>query len=302
MRLEHTFTVPVPVEQAWRALLDPERVAPCFPGATLTGVDDAGFSGTVKVRLGPVALLYRGTGRFAATDEAARRLVLEAGGKDSRGNGTAQATVTATLTPTAGAGAGGGGGGAGLGGGTAGPGGNGSTGAGPGPAGTGATRVDVVTELTITGKPAQLGRGLVGEVGGKILNAFAGCLADRLAEPPEPASQPQLPVAAGAADGAATPAARSAVASRSTATPSAVTPSAVTRSGVSRPAVAADRAGSPRSAAEHARPVAVARPPGTAEEIDLIQLAGRPVLRRLAPVAAVLLAVLLIRRWLHHRH
>lgn len=254
MRLEHTFTVPVPVEQAWRALLDPERVAPCFPGATLTGVDDAGFSGTVKVRLGPVALLYKGTGRFAATDEVARRLVLEAGGKDSRGNGTAQAKVTATLTPAAGNGP--------VGAGSARP---DQSGTGPAAAG-GCTRVDVVTELTITGKPAQLGRGLVGEVGGKILNAFAACLADRLAEP----SRPAPPAATGppsvAGDGAA---------------PAGPRPLAVVRP----PPVSAGPAG-----------------PGPADEIDLIQLAGRPVLRRLAPVAAVLLAVLLVRRWLHHRH
>src|SRR5215216_7018189 len=146
MQLEHSFTVPAPVEVAWQALLDPERVTPCFPGATLTSVEGDEFAGTVKVRLGPISLLYKGTGRFASVDEDARRVVLEAAGKDSRGNGTASATVTATVA------------------------GEGST-----------TTVRAVTDLIITGRPAQLGRGLIGEVGGKILDTFAACLADRLA-------------------------------------------------------------------------------------------------------------------------
>jgi uncharacterized protein len=146
MQLEHSFTVPVPVEVAWQALHDPERVAPCLPGATLTSVDGSEFSGTVKVRLGPVSLTYKGTGRFTSSDEDARRLVLEATGKDSRGNGTASATITATVAE----------------------------------AGDDASRVDVVTDLTITGRPAQLSRGLIGEVSGKILDAFAECLASKL--------------------------------------------------------------------------------------------------------------------------
>src|SRR5829696_1800972 len=167
MQLEHSFSVPVPSDVCWQALLDPGRVAPCFPGATLTGVTDDGFSGTVKVRMGPVSLLYKGTGRFASVDENARRVVLEATGKDSRGNGTASATVTATLADEG-----------------------------------DRTTVGVITDLTITGRPAQLGRGLIGEVGGKILNAFAACLATELAGAPR-ASDVPAPAAATAPIGSA---------------------------------------------------------------------------------------------------
>ena len=145
MRLEHQFSVPAPPEAVWAAVIDPERVAPCMPGATLTEVDGAEFSGGVKVKVGPVSLLYKGSGQFLETDEQARRVVIKAAGKDSRGNGTASATVTVTLAEE-----------------------------------DGATLGTVVTDLTITGKPAQFGRGMIVEVGGKILDTFAACLADKL--------------------------------------------------------------------------------------------------------------------------
>jgi carbon monoxide dehydrogenase subunit G len=151
MRLEHTFTVPVPPDRAWTALLDVERVAPCMPGATLTSFDGERFAGTVKVKVGPVSLTYQGTGRFAERDESARRVVLEASGQD-RTSGTASATVTATLHPE------------------------------------GAdTRVDVVSDLQITGRAAQYARGMLGDVSGRLLDQFAACLAERLGEPVAPA-------------------------------------------------------------------------------------------------------------------
>jgi len=145
VRLEHQFSVPAPPEAVWAAVIDPERVAPCMPGATLTEVDGAEFSGGVKVKLGPVSLLYKGSGQFLETDEQARRVVIKAAGKDSRGNGTASATVTVTLTED-----------------------------------NGGTKGTVVTDLTVTGKPAQFGRGMIVEVGGKILDTFASCLATKL--------------------------------------------------------------------------------------------------------------------------
>jgi carbon monoxide dehydrogenase subunit G len=145
VQLEHTFTVPAPMETVWQAVLDPARVAPCMPGATLTSVEGDTFAGTVKVKLGPISLLYKGSGEFLEKDEAARTVVIKASGKDSRGNGTAAATVTLTLTSV-----------------------------------DGGTEGTVVTDLAITGRPAQFGRGLIAEVGGKILNVFATCLADRL--------------------------------------------------------------------------------------------------------------------------
>src|SRR5438552_207727 len=143
MRLEHNFTVPVPVDDAWQVLLDLPRVAPCMPGATLTGQEGDTFTGTVKVKLGPISLTYQGKGRFVEHDEAAHRVVVEASGRDTRSAGTASATVTSTLTPED----------------TLTPG--------------GATRVDVVTDLAVTGRPAQFGRGMIADVSAKLIGQFA---------------------------------------------------------------------------------------------------------------------------------
>lgn len=156
MKLENKFTVPAPVDTVWRALLDPERVAPCFPGATITSADGDEFAGLVKVRLGPISLQYRGSGRFIETDEAAHRTVIEATGTASGGQSTAAATVTATLA---------------------------ENGAG--------TAVTLATDLTITGKPAQFGRGMIADVGGKIIGQFAACLATSLA--PQEGLAPAVP-------------------------------------------------------------------------------------------------------------
>ena len=125
MQLEHSFTVPVGIEDAWNVLLDIERVAPCMPGAALGSVDGDNFTGTVKVKLGPVGLTYKGKASFVEKDAAAHRAVIDARGRDARGNGTANALVTATLESTAEG---------------------------------GSTTVNVVTDLNITGKPAQFGR------------------------------------------------------------------------------------------------------------------------------------------------
>lgn len=161
MRLEHSFTVPVPVASAWAVLLDLPRIAPCMPGATLTGVQDDTFTGTVKVKLGAIALTYRGQGRFLERDEAARRMTVEATGKDVRSAGTAAATVTATLA-----------------------------------ADGDRTTVEVITDLSVTGKPAQFGRGMIAEVGGKLIGQFADCLASTLGEQETaPADAPPAPPA-----------------------------------------------------------------------------------------------------------
>jgi uncharacterized protein len=170
MKLEHNFTVPVPVGQAWEVLLDLHRVAPCMPGATLTGVEGDEFTGNVKVKLGPIMLTYNGKGRFVERDEAARRVVIEASGRDTRSAGTASATVTAQLTEEG-----------------------------------EATRVDVVTDLSITGKPAQFGRSMISDVSAKLLGQFAECLAGKLGESqtaaaaPAATAAPGAPAAAGAA-------------------------------------------------------------------------------------------------------
>jgi carbon monoxide dehydrogenase subunit G len=145
MKLDHEFTVPAPIEDAWAAFNDLDRVVPCFPGATLTSFDGEGFEGSVRVKLGPVSLLYTGAGSFAERDPVAHRAVVAAKGKDRRGNGTASARVTAWLT------------------------GSGSS-----------TAVKVETDLTVTGRPAQFGRGLMQEVSDKLLDQFVACLTKEL--------------------------------------------------------------------------------------------------------------------------
>ncbi|GAB3887772.1 SRPBCC family protein [Terrabacter terrigena] len=147
MELTHSFTVPTSVDDAWALFMDLERVGGCFPGATVTGVTDDGFSGTVKVKLGPIALVYSGSGSFVERDDATHRAVIDAKGKDKRGNGTAGATVSIQLAPD----------------------------------GDG-TRADVTTDLAVTGKPAQFGRGVMQDVSDKLLQAFVACIEKQLGE------------------------------------------------------------------------------------------------------------------------
>ena len=141
MDLTHSFTVPATVDETWAAFQDIDSVAECFPGAQITSVEGDTFNGTVKVKLGPIALVYKGTGSFTERDEAAHRMVIDAKGKDKRGNGTAGAQVTATMAAV-----------------------------------DGGTEVTVVTDLSITGKPAQFGRGVIQDVSDKLLGQFVDCL------------------------------------------------------------------------------------------------------------------------------
>lgn len=156
MELEHTFTVAVPVEQAWQVLLDLERIAPCMPGATLTSHEGDEFAGTVRVKLGPVTMTFTGQGRFLERDEAARRIVIEASGKDKRGGGTARATVRAAL----------------------------EQGGSPG-----STAVQVNTDLVVTGRAAQFGRGMIADVSTRLLGQFTDCLAGQLGATAAPATE-----------------------------------------------------------------------------------------------------------------
>jgi len=146
VELTHTFTVPASLDTTWAAFNDIEGVANCFPGAVVTSVEEDEFKGTVKVKLGPISLTYNGSGSFVEKDQSAGRFVVEAKGKDRRGNGTANATVTATLAS----------------------------------ASSGATDVEVLTDLSITGRPAQFGRGVIQDVSDKLLQQFIDCLEQKL--------------------------------------------------------------------------------------------------------------------------
>jgi len=169
MKLEHQFSVPATIEETWAAFNDLELVVPCFPGATLSSFEGDEFTGSCKVKLGPISLLYNGSGQFVQRDESAYRAVLEAKGKDRRGNGTASATVTAQLSSDGGT----------------------------------STSVRVDTELAITGKPAQFGRGVMQDVSDKMLAQFIECLQTKLGPP---AAAPEAPPEAAAAEPVAEPA------------------------------------------------------------------------------------------------
>jgi hypothetical protein len=142
MRIDNSFTVGLPAEEAWKVLLDVERIAPCMPGAELQEVAGEEYRGVVKVKLGAITAQYKGAVRFEEVDEAGGRIVLRAEGRETRGQGNAAATVTATLRP----------------------------------AGEGRTEVAIETDLTISGKIAQFGRGVMADVSSKLLTEFATCL------------------------------------------------------------------------------------------------------------------------------
>ncbi|MDQ3974352.1 MAG: SRPBCC family protein, partial [Actinomycetota bacterium] len=155
MQLEHTFTVPVPAAEAWTVLRDIERIAPCMPGASVDTFEDDEFRGTVKVKVGPITVDYKGSARFIELNEPQRTATIQASGEEPRGDGTARATVTARLVEQG-----------------------------------DATQVVMTTDLAITGRPAQFGRGVMADVGNRLVGQFADCLSRELAST-EAAAQPE---------------------------------------------------------------------------------------------------------------
>jgi carbon monoxide dehydrogenase subunit G len=205
MQLENRFTVPVDAARAWDVLLDVESVVPCFPGAAVSAVAGDTIDGSVRIKLGPVLLHYAGTATFVERDPVARRAVLTASGSDKKGGGSAAATITATLRAV-----------------------DQST-----------TECVIVTDLDITGRPAQFGRGIMTEVGNRITAQFSANLSAMLSTPvadevPAPATDPS-------------------------------------------PEVRALRPAPPR-----------------AEALDLLQVAGGSAAKRLLPIVAVALGLLVV--------
>jgi carbon monoxide dehydrogenase subunit G len=230
VELTNEFSVSVPVDQAWAVLTDLERIAPCMPGAQLQEIEGEEYRGVVKVKVGPITAQYKGAATFQERDDTAHRAVIRAEGRDTRGQGNASATITATLEPE----------------------------------GEG-THVKVLTDLTVSGKVAQFGRGVLVDVSAKLLDQFVAALeADVLAG--GPAATPPTPTAA-PSPGAATLAPTT---SATSATP------------------AANGAASTGPRKIDSKP---------AEPVDLLGTAGSPMAKRIGPIVGVLVVVLwLLRR------
>ncbi len=227
MDLTNSFTVPADIETAWNTLLDVEAIAPCMPGAKLTGVDGDDFTGTVKVKLGPVSLTYGGEAMFLEKDAENHVAIIEGTGKETRGSGTAKAVVTTALIAES----------------------------------PEVTRVDVTTNLTITGKAAQFGRGVMQDVAGRLVDQFAANLEGVIAARMQPAGD--------SGDSAS---------------------SASTASTGGTP----DEGGQAGATASGSAPAAAPTPPAPqveAEALDLGAVAAGPVLKRVVPVVVGVVAV-----------
>jgi uncharacterized protein len=265
MELTNEFHVAVPLERAWAVLTDVELIAPCLPGAQLEEIEGNEYRGGVKIKVGPITAQYKGKATFLEKDDINHKAVLRAEGRDTKGQGNASATITATLVA----------------------------------AGTG-TDVKVSTDLTITGKVAQFGRGVLADVSAKILGQFVTCLEhDVLVRPEE-----TLAAVASASAEHATPitdvagvaAAVGAVSAGSVAAEatSPVTATEVSAAAVSAAPTATAPAASPSSSGAADAPAADTKPPvrkieyKAAEPVDLLDAAGSPVLKRAAPVVAIL--------------
>lgn len=247
-KLVNEFTVNRPIDEAWTVITDVERIAPCLPGAQLQEIEGDIYRGIVKVKLGSIAPQFKGQASFLARDDAKHTAVLKAEGRDTGGRGNAAAEITAeaeSLSPTS-------------------------------------TKVTVTTELHITGKVAQFGRGIIGDVSKKLMEQFAGNLNTMLDEQDTAPAAADPPAATGA--GAAAADARS-----GDDAPAADGPADAPKE---------SSATAPRGAVEPESPPRVRKIDSPATEpVDLAGVAGPAVLKRLAPaIGALLLLLLLLRR------
>ncbi len=233
MELNNDFEVNAPVDKAWAVLTDVEKIAPCLPGAQLQEVEGDEYRGIVKVKVGPIAVQYKGAASFVEKDDANHRAVLKAEGRDTKGAGNASALITAELQ---------------------------SVGE--------RTKVSVNTDLTVTGKVAQFGRGVMADVSSKLMKQFADNL-EQLIDSEQAAPAPAA-ASGSSASATAAPAGASANSANSSAASGATT-------GV-RKIESAD-----------------------VKPIDIGSTIGSPVLKRLAPVAGVVLGLFMLRRRFRRR-
>lgn len=238
MELTNEFRVDVPIDQAWAVLTDVERIAPCMPGADLQEIEGDEYRGVVKVKVGPITAQYKGTARFEEKDDATRRAVLKAEGRDTRGQGNASATVTAVLQPS----------------------------------GDG-TSVSITTDLHLTGKVAQFGRGVLADVSTKLLRQFVDCLEADVLNPAHPTPPPE----GDWAESEESDVGRGTDRHR-------------------RPEPAAPQT-PPAAQADQSGPTIRRIESGDVAPVDLLETAGAPVAKRVAPIVALLFVLgLLLRR------
>jgi len=249
MEMDHSFTVPVSPDRAWEVLLDVERIAPCMPGASVDEFDGEVVTGRIKVKVGPVSLTYRGTAKFTERDADARHIVLEASGKETRGAGTASATVQASLEPE--------------------------------PDGQ-ATKVSMHTTMNVTGRPAQFGRGVMVEVGGKLVEQFAQNLRQLIAD-----GATAAPAEAGAEGGAGGTATAEEGADAD--------PSPGDQARTSASPVASSAPGAAATSTVTAPPAAE-----QADSINLVRLVGPAILKRAIPIVVGLAALAVLGRRFRH--
>jgi uncharacterized protein len=273
MELDHSFIVPVPPDRAWEVLLDVERIAPCMPGAIVEEFDGEVVTGRIKVKVGPVSLTYRGTAKFTERDPDTRVVVVDASGKETRGAGTASAAIRASLVPS----------------------------------GEG-TEVSIHTTMNVTGRPAQFGRGVIAEVGGKLVEKFAQNLAQMISEGGvggvggvEPTSADGAPADADPAE--ASPADADASTADADASPADADASLADASLADASTADAGPVPAESASAVASPPVLTATaPPAVQNEdsLNLVRLVGPAVLKRVLPVAAgIAVLALLGRRWRH---
>ena len=241
MELTNDFRVALPVESAWAVLTDLERIAPCMPGAQLQEIEGDEYRGVVKIKVGPITAQYKGQATFVEQDVAKHVAVLRAEGRETRGQGNANATITATLVPD----------------------------------GDG-TAVTVVTDLVVTGRVAQFGRGVLAEVSAKLLDQFVECL-EKTVLADEPAEAPPVEAAP-------------AVSTPPDSGPAAPEPEP--------PLVAA----APPAPAAAPRPAVRKIDAPEPTPVNLLDAAGSPVARRVGPILAAVAVVwrlkkLFGRRW-----
>jgi carbon monoxide dehydrogenase subunit G len=263
MKIENKFAVGVPLERAWEALTDLEGLAPCLPGAQLTGVEDDVYKGRVRVKVGPVISQFNGTARFVEQDPVAHTAKISAKGRDTRG-GNAAATIAIRLEPD---------------------------GAG--------TKADVTTDLSITGKLAQFGSGMIKEISEKLLGQFVQNFEAKLAAGPGAAEAPaDAPAAPPAASTTAQPKAPAPAAPAPAPEPVPEEPGAAGAGAATEPPAPAAAAAPTAQSAGRDEPRSAGKgepqSAGDAEPLDLMGLAGSSVYKRLVPPVAIVLVVIAV--------